>query len=397
MLLITTDQYIKEDYSVRGKIAIVTLIDYLNYGNRLQNYALQEALNILGFNVETLVFNSRREKNVNKLRLSKQLLNLKNMSVYDILNKGYTKLWNYINKKELFESKSIRTDIFKRFTNAFIKETKYSFSDNSIPKGLSEKYDYFITGSDQVWNPAYNKGSPIYFLTFAPKEKRIAYAPSFGVSEIKNEFIDYYKEWISGIDKLSVREYNGAEIIKNLIGVDVPVLVDPTMLLTEPQWDKIAKEPRNKPNEKYLLTYFLGYTPIEYSKRIKKIATSNNLKVVKLGSIKEKETYRTGPSEFLSYIKDCSLVCTDSFHGAVFSIIYKKPFIVYKRVGTQSMYSRINTLLDKFNLHCRKVECIDYDKNVFDIDYSHITPILETEREKAIYYLKSALKIRDEE
>ena len=61
------------------------------------------------------------------------------------------------------------------------------------------------------------------------------------------------------------------------------------------------------------------------------------------------------------------------------------------------MYSRINTLLDKFNLHCRKVECIDYDKNVFDIDYSHITPILETEREKAIYYLKSALKIRDEE
>lgn len=378
-------------------VAIVTLVGYFNYGNRLQNYALQRVLDTFGFNVETLIFNSRRENNENELRLYKRVSNLRKMSVYDILSKGSMKLWSYINKKELIESNTIRTDIFKRFTNDYIRETEYSLSNNNIPVSLSEKYDYFITGSDQVWNPAYNKSSSIYFLTFAPKEKRIAYAPSFGVSEIRDEFIDRYKEWISGIDKLSVREYDGAKIIKNLIGVDVPVLVDPTMLLTEPQWDKIAKEPRNKPNEKYLLTYFLGYTTIEYSKRIKKIATSNNLKVVKLGSIKEKETYWTGPSELLSYIKDCSLLCTDSFHGVVFSIIYKKPFIVYKRVGTQSMYSRINTLLDKFNLHCRKVECIDFDKNLFDIDYSHITPILEAEREKAIDYLKNALKIRDED
>jgi hypothetical protein len=371
------------------KVAIVTLIGYSNYGNRLQNYALQEVLNGFGVNVYTIIW----KKRVNRLRLSKRISNLKKLSVYDIFYKGHMKLCNYIYKKEL----TIRTDIFKRFTNDYIRETEYSLSNNNIPESLSEKYDYFITGSDQVWNPAYNKSSSIYFLTFASKEKRIAYAPSFGVSEIRDEFIDRYKEWISGIDKLSVREYDGAKIIKNLIGVEVPVLIDPTMLLTESQWNEIAKEPKYKPNERYLLTYFLGKTPKEYNKKIKRITKSNNLKVVKLGDIKEKETYRTGPSEFLSYIKDCSLVCTDSFHGAVFSIIYKKPFIVYKRVGTQSMYSRINTLLDKFNLHCRKVECIDYDKNVFDIDYSHITPILETEREKAIYYLKSALKIRDEE
>ncbi len=382
---------------MRERIAIITLNGYFNYGNRLQNYALQRVLDTFGFNVETLIFNSRRENNENELRLYKRVSNLRKMSVYDILSKGSMKLWSYINKKELIESNTIRTDIFKRFTNDYIRETEYSLSHNNIPVSLSEKYDYFITGSDQVWNPAYNKSSSIYFLTFASKEKRIAYAPSFGVSEIRDEFIDRYKEWISGIDKLSVREYDGAKIIKNLIGVEVPVLIDPTMLLTESQWNEIAKEPKYKPNERYLLTYFLGKTPKEYNKKIKRITKSNNLKVVKLGDIKEKETYRTGPSEFLSYIKDCSLVCTDSFHGAVFSIIYKKPFIVYKRVGTQSMYSRINTLLDKFNLHCRKVECIDYDKNVFDIDYSHITPILETEREKAIYYLKSALKIRDEE
>jgi len=180
-------------------VAIVTLVGYFNYGNRLQNYALQRVLDTFGFNVETLIFNSRRENNENELRLYKRVSNLRKMSVYDILSKGSMKLWSYINKNKLIESNTIRTDIFKRFTNDYIRETEYSLSNNNIPESLSEKYDYFITGSDQVWNPAYNKSSSIYFLTFASKEKRIAYAPSFGVSEIRDEFIDRY---LSNLDYL---------------------------------------------------------------------------------------------------------------------------------------------------------------------------------------------------
>ena len=144
-------------------VAIVTLVGYFNYGNRLQNYALQRVLDTFGFNVETLIFNSRRENNENELRLYKRVSNLRKMSVYDILSKGSMKLWSYINKKELIESNTIRTDIFKRFTNDYIRETEYSLSNNNIPVSLSEKYDYFITGSDQGWNPAYNKSSSIYF------------------------------------------------------------------------------------------------------------------------------------------------------------------------------------------------------------------------------------------
>ena len=113
-----------------------------------------------------------------------------------------------------------------------------------MPDDLSDQYDYFITGSDQVWNPNYLYGSSIYFLAFAPKHKRIAFAPSFGVSEIKPEYVERYKEWLSGMHRLSVREDDGAKIIKRINRKRRPVLVDPTMLLTKEKWLSIAKPAR---------------------------------------------------------------------------------------------------------------------------------------------------------
>lgn len=135
----------------------------------------------------------------------------------------------------------------------------------------------------------------------------------------------------------------------------------------------------------------------EYKKQIKDIVKKNNLEVINLGDIKEKETYITGPSEFIDYINSCSIFCTDSFHGCVFAILMKKPFIVYERQGTSlSMFSRINTLLDKFNLNSRKVENIKTNNDILNVDYSHIPSILEAERAKASDYLKEALNIKDE-
>ncbi len=267
-----------------------------------------------------------------------------------------------------------------------------------MPEDLSERYDYFITGSDQVWNPNNLHGTSFFFLTFAPKHKRIAYAPSFGVSEIKPEFVKDYKEWISGISSLSVREDDGAKIIKELTGREAPVHVDPTLLLTKEKWLSISKEADNKPKGKYLLTYFLGGVPPQYKDQINRIVEENNLEVINLGDIKEKDTYRTGPSEFIDYINSCSVFCTDSFHGAVFSILLEKPFIVYERMGTSlSMYSRIETLLDKFDLRSREAKNIKSNEDIFSIDYSHVSPILDAERNKSFEYLKNALNIEDKE
>lgn len=374
------------------KIALLTLNGYFNYGNRLQNYALQEILNLMNFKVETVINNNKPSKNKN-YTFKERMNNIMNMTFRKMFIILKYKIWLKKNQNEIEKREKNRRKTFKVFTLNYIKETDYSISDNNIPENLSDRYDYFIAGSDQVWNPNYNLGSSIYFLTFADKHKRIAYAPSFGVSEIKPEFIENYKDWIFGMHKLSVREDDGAKIIKELTGRDAPVLLDPTLLLTKEKWLAIAKEADNKPKGRYLLTYFLGGIPDNYKKQIKSIVKENRLEVINLGNIREKETYRTGPSEFIDYINDCSVFCTDSFHGAVFSILLEKPFIVFERIGSGSMYSRIETLLNKFNLNSRKAENISWEEDVFKIDFSHVPEILEFERNKSLDYLKYALNI----
>lgn len=360
------------------KCAIVTLNGYFNYGNRLQNYALQETLKFLNLDVETIRLNRSKKQ----YRYKKYIRKIKNQII------------NY----DIYSIKKQREKIFIDFSQNYINETARVYFMNDNLSKLNEGYSYFIVGSDQVWNPKMNNMASFFFLNFAEKHKRIAYAPSFGISDIGSEHINKYKEWISGMNKLSVREDDGAKIIKELTGREAPVHVDPTLLLTKEKWLSISKEADNKPKGKYLLTYFLGGVPKEYQKQISKIVKANNLEVINLGDIKEKETYRTGPSEFIDYINSCSVFCTDSFHGAAFSILMEKPFIVYERMGTSlSMFSRIETLLQKFKLEERKYDKINTNDDVFNINYSHVLPILENERNKSFDYLKEVLNIKNEE
>ncbi len=377
------------------KVAIFTLNGYFNYGNRLQNYATQEVLKSLGLKAETVVVKNKPLPITRRLTVTR-ISYLMNMKLKEALKRIHFKVWTNINKNKVRILENSRTEIFKIFTSDHILETDYCISDNNIPNDLSDRYDYFITGSDQVWNPSYIYGLSIYFLTFADKHKRIAFSPSFGVSVIEPKYKKNYKEWISGMHKLSVREDTGAKIIKDLTGREAPVLVDPTLMLTKDEWMSISKKATNKPSSNYLLTYFLGGIPENHKKQINDLAKKNRLKVINLGDIREKEAYTAGPSEFIDYVDGCSIFCTDSFHGAIFSILMEKPFIIYERMGSSfSMFSRLNTLLDKFDLNSRRAEKINTSEEAFNIDFSHIPPILEAERNKALDYLKNALDIKD--
>lgn len=373
------------------RVGIITIIDYNNYGNRLQNYATQEVLKSLGLSVETIVNYPKKINNNNS-----------NYSIFTKLHK-YT-LSELIIKtmnKTIFKSKmnklvSSRRELFKIFTKLNIIETNYVISDNNIPNNLANKFDYFIVGSDQVWNPNFRYASSVDFLTFAQKNKRIAYAPSFGVSEISNEYKECYKNWLSEMSSLSVREEAGAQIIKELTNREAEVLVDPTLMISKEKWLSISKESISKPKKKYLLTYFLGKISGENQKIINNIAKENSLQVVNLADIRDKKAYIAGPSEFIDYINSSYILCTDSFHGCVFSILLEKPFIVFDRQSKMpSINSRIDTLLTKFKLESRKAENIKDNKQIFEIDYSHISQILEYEREKTINYLKNALKVEE--
>lgn len=380
------------------RIAIITLNGYFNYGNRLQNYAVQEVLKSLDFSVETVVNKTAPVYDTNKASgFVRKIERLSTMTPKEIIQKLFLRLTYFLNSSEIINLEAERTKSFKEFTSKKILEVDLGLVEGNISSYLASRYDYFITGSDQVWNPYNLCGLPINFLTFVPKEKRIAYSASFGISEIPSEFVEQYREWLAGMHRISVREEAGAKIIKDLTGRDAVVLVDPTMMLTKEKWLSIAKPAVHRPKEKYIVTYFLGKISKENRNRINKFAKQYNLEIISLADVKDKERYKADPAEFIDYINSASLVCTDSFHGVIFSILMETPFIVFKRqeLGSNapSMYSRIDTLLATFRLEDRKAENISSQTQILNVDYSHIESILEGKRKKAIDYLKEALNI----
>lgn len=368
------------------KIGLVTIIGYQNYGNRLQNYAAQEVLEGLGFEVITIL-NIQKEPLIKKNNLADRF---KNINKKVILNK----IKNFFNKAK--KNKEIQNKIskFKKFSEQYIHESDFEISEGLIPNTLDDNFEYFVVGSDQVWNPFYRSGSEIDFLTFASKEKKIAYAASFGISEIPNEYKENYKKWLEDFNYISVRENDGAKIIKELTNLDVPVLVDPTLMLDAEDWLKISKTPLNKPQTAYILTYVLGEKTNELKKFINKISDEKKMEVVNIADYNDLQYYDIDPSEFIDLINSSSLIITDSFHGTVFSILFNKPFIVYERVDYDvKMNSRINTLLSKFSLENRTWNTID-KSNVFNVDFSDIPRRLEIERNITLEYLWESLKIK---
>lgn len=384
------------------KIGIITICDNNNYGNRLQNYATQEIIKEMGFEAETIVnivepeldpnFNLEAEKQ-SKLNFPKQF------KLRKTLKKIRLKTWTIINKKRIQKDKLYRSDNFKNFTAENIKESGFYISENSIPNDLDGKYDYFITGSDQIWNPNYRYGGKIDFLTFAKKYKRIALSPSFGISTIPLEYEERYRNWLSEMEYLSIREESGLKIIKNLTGRNAELLIDPTLMFSKEKWLTISKKITDKP-ENYILTYFLGSDSNEARSAVEKVAKENNLEIINLLDLKQSEIYSAGPGEFLDLINCSSLVCTNSYHGTIFSILFGKPFIVFDRIENNKivMSSRINTLLKKLNLEKRKSNII-YNtdmKDLFNSDYVHAKDIIESERLKVYKYLKKALNNKQE-
>ena len=378
------------------RIGIITLPGYYNYGNRLQNYALQQVLKSLNCTVETIRVedNTKITSNVNN-SIRDRLKKFKGDTPFDTLKKIKQELLNKLNKYKIEKSWAQKASIFIDFSKEHIVETDFIISSNDIPANLSNQYDFFIAGSDQIWNPFFNLGSSIYFLAFAPEIKRITYAASFGFSQLPEEHRKTYKEWLHGILNLSVREDDAAVIIKDLTGKEALVHVDPTLLLKREDWIKIVKKAPEKPAEGYIFTYFLTKISREQKRKIEQISRSKKLKIINIGDFSWKNNYRTGPGEFIDYINDSIVVFTDSFHGAVFSIIFNKPFVIYERDEKYSMYSRMNTLLEKFNFKSRKSENIKTDEDVFNIDYSHVPAILQKERNRAFDYLKKSLQIKD--
>src|SRR5690554_1468936 len=167
------------------KIGLITIVDYKNYGNRLQNYATQQVLRSMDYEVITLL-NKPVNKSVKKVKhnLYKDFVNrLKGKKISDL----FITLLKRKNRKQFQKAINKKTDTFKNFSNQYISESDFIITVDNIPDNLCNNFDYFVVGSDQVWNPVFRKGSGIDFLEFATQKKRIAYAPSFGLEDRSEE------------------------------------------------------------------------------------------------------------------------------------------------------------------------------------------------------------------
>lgn len=359
------------------RAAIITLYNDVNIGNKLQNYAVRELCEKYCDHVETIVYTEEKKKNIeNSLKARLEILT------------GFPRKRAYEKKMMRYRRKK-----FENFSNKNLGKRRY-ISYKKLPHGFAGEYDAFFAGSDQVWHNWSGSREELdyFFLKFAPKEKRFCISPSFGFDKIPDGWSEIYAEGLRGFNRLSCREESGAAIIKDLTGQKAEVLLDPTMILHTAAWDKLAAKPHNMPPHKYLLAYFLGGMQEEIREKVLKLAAGSGVEVVDIYNMSVPEYYATAPDEFLYLLKNAEFVCTNSFHGCAFSILYHKKFQVFQRsdVGGQGMSSRLDTLLEKFGLSCAK-------KEMTEADHKTVDKILEEERDKFEIYLKSLFIAEEQE
>ena len=344
------------------KAGIITLFGEYNFGNRLQNYAVQEVLKENGLEVETI----------------KYILTTYKEPIIE----------NEIDKKRL--------ERFKKFNEKINFAQNILYVDLEAPENFSNNYDYIALGSDQIWNYSFTRFFSHKALgSFAPKEKKFSISASFGVNYIPEKDSQLYKDcekYLKELKAISVREYAGKGIVESLTNrEDVQVLIDPTMMIDVKKWENLMKKPDWLNDKKIIIKSFLGEPSKEENDEIEKIKVKYDCQIIDISN-KDSLFYGIGPQEFLYLLKNAFLVTTDSFHACVFSILFKTPFVVFERHDNlKSMYSRIETLLEKFNIENRVCKKEITESNI-KCNYSKVDEILEEERRKANSFIKKALQ-----
>ena len=336
------------------RIGIITFHRADNYGAVLQTYATQTILNDLDYQAEVIDYRSP------ELEEKYKLFKIKDET--SIIRK----------------CKTIGHDIFRILRrNRFMMFRKKYLKMNRIyvPQNIQEsnkEYDVFLTGSDQVWNDACSLKDPVYCLTFAEdNKKKISFSASFGYDFVEKDREDFYKNALGRFDEISVRERSGISIVQHLIGKTPDIIPDPTFMLTKERWNEIAKIPKE---EEYILVYLLNARNdlLEFAQRL---AKKTGLSIINITdenhkTIEAKYVHNVGPCEFLGYYNNAKYVVTNSFHGLMFSLIYRKSVYVDIPGGKQTTYERLTYILNKIGIEDRYIQDIPTNFIPSEIDYT---------------------------
>ncbi|MGN0818806.1 MAG: polysaccharide pyruvyl transferase family protein [Christensenellaceae bacterium] len=372
------------------KIGVMTFHKSESHGAMLQAFALQTTLEKLGNEVEIINYDRFFLKNEKKVSAGTLRTKIKSLAIrLSVISYNLKYKRKISAKKERFES--FRSDYLKIGTKEY-------HTSEELKKDPPE-YDAYVTGSDQVWNPDSINHDAYYFTFLDYSAKTIAYAPSIGVSKLDDNIIrDKMKGYLQHVQFLSCREKTGATIIESIANRHVEQVLDPTLLLTKEEWSSlILKKTKRKP---YVLCYFLGSLKYgrEYAKTIAK-KMGYDIVIISQSPVeifsRHKKELDVGPLEFLELFEGASVICTDSFHGTAFSIIFQKQFYSFCRRnpnGTASRISRLRDVLEKLKLSQRLIMPGDtFTETDLNIDYCEPMKILNAERERSINYLVQSL------
>ncbi|MEY8723344.1 polysaccharide pyruvyl transferase family protein [Bacteroides stercorirosoris] len=318
------------------KIALMTWHHVNNYGTAFQAYALSTVLKKLGCDVDMVNYHRITSSPLKKRLLHEQFLSFTHRISAKLRNKIF---FNF--KKETFGF----------YFDKYFQYTKPCHTNQDFYR-LNNEYDGFVCGSDQIWGPEWFDGR--FFLDFVENPNAlIAYAPSIGVSNIKDNAVkDLMAPLIGRFPKVSVREQSGCEIVKNITShTDVVNVLDPVFLLNMEEWQCI-KEDIALPSENYMLIFFLANNIESFRIAMNQADLKGLTPLVMHCTQSEDNEYANipdcTPGQLISLIENASYICTDSFHISVLSIIFNKQFKVFNKVAQKEANSKNSRLHDLF-------------------------------------------------
>lgn len=380
------------------KIGIIThYFGSKNYGGNLQAYALVEFLSKQGYIAEQISYNRANDN---------EKYNKEEIKTWKKLFKKVIKKFQYIARKCFFaflKNRSHQVQNRNGSIDKFNQSIPHSAQIYNLKKinDIKNKYDVFIVGSDQVWHPAAICSA--YLLNFdIGNGYKISYAASLGGAVLTERQKQLFSESLKTYDAISVREESSVGLIQPLTKTKVEWVLDPTLLLSSEDWNRICT-PR-RVSDKYVFCYFLGGIA-RYRKIVKQFAKAKKLKIVTLPylggalvgeNFGDYRLFDVSPADFISLIKNAEYVFTDSFHATVFSHIYHKNFFVFNRAGLKSMNDRIYSLISLFNTQDRFCDTkakisLKYIESLPPIDYNKEFLKFEEQKEKSIKFLRENL------
>ncbi len=375
-----------------------------NYGSKLQALATVRLIEELSIDYEIIEYNKRTPGFL--LRSIPRFFNWVFIcDRYDQIQRKL-ELGMHPDLKARVEMRDRAFDSFDVHFLGHVSEKYASYKE--LKKLCADKYEKVLTCSDQLWSPS-ALGSGFYNLMFVPESTpKISWASSFGVSDIPWYQKSRTERYLSRIEHISMRENRGAEIVRELTGREVPVLMDPVFAYDKDGWDALVA-PAEPEWEDYIFCYFLG-SDTAHRDAARKLAQETGKKIVTLRHLDRyvagDETfgdiapYDVDPVRFLNILRGASYVCTDSFHGTAFSVIFEKKFVVFDRYSdrsSNSKNSRIDSVCKNLGLSERRfsqgADILDIMER--DIDHTYTAKKMAEYRESTRAFLRRTLADSD--